>query len=126
MKFLTQNFVAIFILLAFIGLAVIYSIATPPFEAGDESRHYAVVKYMADEVRLPVQEPGEAQIHWSHEGNQPPLYYNIHNIFRGSSAPKIGEIVQKLKKKGFRASRTHFTPIGLRCDAPLKTVKKIK
>jgi 4-amino-4-deoxy-L-arabinose transferase-like glycosyltransferase len=58
-------------------LAVIYSLVTPPFEAGDESRHYAVVKYMADTGRLPVQEPGEAQIHWSHEGNQPPLYYAL-------------------------------------------------
>jgi 4-amino-4-deoxy-L-arabinose transferase-like glycosyltransferase len=64
-------------LLTFIILAVVYSLVTPPFEAGDESRHYAVVKYMADTGRLPVQESGEAQIHWSHEGNQPPLYYAL-------------------------------------------------
>ena len=75
--FIKENYLAGLILLAFIGLAVIYSLATPPFEAGDESRHYAVVKYMADTGRLPVQEPGEAQIHWSHEGNQPPLYYAL-------------------------------------------------
>ncbi|MBI1882297.1 MAG: phospholipid carrier-dependent glycosyltransferase, partial [Chloroflexi bacterium] len=68
---------AALILLAFIILALIYSLVTPPFEAGDESRHYAVVKYMADTGRLPVQEPSEAQIHWSHEGNQPPLYYAL-------------------------------------------------
>ncbi len=68
---------AIFILLAFILLAIGYSLVTPPLEAGDESRHYAVVKYMADTGRLPVQQPGEAQIHWSHEGNQPPLYYAL-------------------------------------------------
>ncbi len=65
------------ILLAFIILALVYSFVTPPLEAGDESRHYAVVKYMADTGRLPVQRPGEAQIHWSHEGNQPPLYYAL-------------------------------------------------
>ncbi|GIK43512.1 MAG: hypothetical protein BroJett011_73450 [Chloroflexota bacterium] len=65
------------ILLTFIILALVYSFVTPPFEAGDESRHYAVVKYMADTGRLPVQRPGEAQIHWSHEGNQPPLYYAL-------------------------------------------------
>jgi hypothetical protein len=63
--------------LTFISLAILYSLATPPLEAGDESRHYAVVKYMADTGRLPVQQPGEAQIHWSHEGNQPPLYYAL-------------------------------------------------
>jgi hypothetical protein len=72
-----ENYLARLILLAFIVLAVIYSFVTPPLEAGDESRHYAVVKYMADRGRLPVQEPGEAQIHWSHEGNQPPLYYGL-------------------------------------------------
>ena len=68
------------ILLAFLGLAIIYSLVTPPFEAGDESRHYAVVKYIADTGRLPVQnvaETREQQIHWSHEGNQPPLYYAL-------------------------------------------------
>ncbi len=68
---------AVYILLAFVILAVVYSLATPPLEAGDESRHYAVVKYMADTGRLPVQDGGEAQIHWSHEGNQPPLYYAL-------------------------------------------------
>ncbi|NJN98561.1 MAG: hypothetical protein HC875_32965 [Anaerolineales bacterium] len=68
---------AVFILPAFVILAVVYSLATPPLEAGDESRHYAVVKYMADTGRLPVQDGGIAQIHWSHEGNQPPLYYAL-------------------------------------------------
>ena len=71
---------AVVIWLVFIALAVIYSLATPPFEAGDESRHYAVVKYMAETGRLPVQnvpQTGQYQIHWSHEGNQPPLYYAL-------------------------------------------------
>ena len=76
-KFIANNFQAALILSAFLVLAVGYSLATPPLEAGDESRHYAVVKYMADTARLPVQQPGEAQIHWSHEGNQPPLYYAL-------------------------------------------------
>jgi len=72
-----NHWLAGLVLLGFIILAIIYSIVTPPFEAGDESRHYAVVKYMADTGRLPVQRPGAAQIHWSHEGNQPPLYYAL-------------------------------------------------
>jgi 4-amino-4-deoxy-L-arabinose transferase-like glycosyltransferase len=68
------------VLLTFVILAVIYSLVTPPFEAGDESRHYAVVKYMADTGRLIVQnapETASLQHHWSHEGNQPPLYYAL-------------------------------------------------
>jgi 4-amino-4-deoxy-L-arabinose transferase-like glycosyltransferase len=71
---------ATLILFAFITLALIYSLVTPPFEASDESRHYAVVKYMADTGRLIVQNaPASAdwQHHWSHEGNQPPLYYAL-------------------------------------------------
>ncbi|MCB0225894.1 MAG: glycosyltransferase family 39 protein, partial [Anaerolineae bacterium] len=79
-KTITTHPQAVLVLLAFVGLAVIYSLVTPPFEAGDESRHYAVVKYMADTGRLPVQNipaTREAQIHWSHEGNQPPLYYAL-------------------------------------------------
>lgn len=72
-----KHWQASLILAAFMVLASLYSIITPPFEAGDESRHYAVVKYIADTGRLPVQEPGDPQIHWSHEGNQPPLYYAL-------------------------------------------------
>lgn len=77
LKQITEHRAASLILLLFIVLAIIYSVATPPLEAGDESRHYAVIKYMADTGQLPVQQPGEAQIHWSHEGNQPPLYYAL-------------------------------------------------
>jgi len=61
-------------------LAIIYSLVTPPFEAGDESRHYAVVKYMADTGHLINQNDPkirDIQHHWSHEGNQPPLYYAL-------------------------------------------------
>jgi hypothetical protein len=68
------------ILLAFIGLALSYGLVTPPLEAGDESRHYAVVKYLVETGRLPVQNRPETaglQHHWSHEGNQPPLYYAL-------------------------------------------------
>lgn len=63
------------VLVLYTGLGLVYGLITPPFEMSDATRHYAVVKYMADTGRLPVQEPGEAQRHWSHEGNQPPLYY---------------------------------------------------
>jgi 4-amino-4-deoxy-L-arabinose transferase-like glycosyltransferase len=65
------------VILLFVTLGLVYSVVTPVFEMSDETRHYAVVKFMADERRLPVQGPGEAQRHWSHEGNQPPLYYGL-------------------------------------------------
>ncbi len=71
---------AVVILLVFIILAIIYSLVNPPFEAGDESRHYAVVKYMGETGRLITQNVPETAVlqhHWSHEGNQPPLYYAL-------------------------------------------------
>ncbi len=71
---------ALLILLSFLALGLTYSLIVPPFEAGDESRHYAVVKYMADTGRLPLQDEaiaGDAMPHWEHEGNQPPLYYAL-------------------------------------------------
>ncbi len=81
MKTVTQqlkiHYLAVIISLTFALLGLTYSIVTPPFEISDETRHYAVIKYMADTAKLPVQEPGEAQRHWSHEGNQPPLYYAL-------------------------------------------------
>jgi hypothetical protein len=80
---LNYHWPAVAITVTFVILAGIYSIATPPLEAGDESRHYAVVKYMADTGRLPVQQPGPAQVHWSHEGNQPPLYYALAALATG-------------------------------------------
>jgi hypothetical protein len=70
-------------ILLFMVLGLTYSVVTPVFEMSDETRHYAVVKFIADERRLPVQTPGEAQRHWSHEGNQPPLYYGLAALLTG-------------------------------------------
>ncbi len=61
-------------LLAFIVLALLYSIATPIFEASDEVSHYAVIQHIADTGALPVQQPG-VKTTWDQEGSQPPLYY---------------------------------------------------
>jgi 4-amino-4-deoxy-L-arabinose transferase-like glycosyltransferase len=71
---------AVLILIAFVMLALIYGLVTPPFEAGDESRHFAVVKYMSDTGRLIDQTSPDIRAirhHWSHEGNQPPLFYAL-------------------------------------------------
>ncbi len=71
----TSHFPVIGIILAtFVVLAVIYSIATPIFEASDEVSHYAVVQHIADTGELPVQRPG-VKTAWEQEGSQPPLYY---------------------------------------------------
>jgi 4-amino-4-deoxy-L-arabinose transferase-like glycosyltransferase len=62
------------ILIAFVMLALLYSVATPIFEASDEVSHYAVVQHLADTGELPMQQPG-VKAPWDQEGSQPPLYY---------------------------------------------------
>jgi len=64
------------ILVAFLALGVIYSVATPIFEALDEKSHYPVVKHIADGSGLPVQDPAQPGP-WLQEGSQPPLYYAL-------------------------------------------------
>src|SRR5436190_5339423 len=63
------------ILLAlFFVLCLIYSWATPIFEASDEISHFAVIDYVATTHELPVQVIGKKTA-WEQEGSQPPLYY---------------------------------------------------
>jgi 4-amino-4-deoxy-L-arabinose transferase-like glycosyltransferase len=64
------------VLILFAALGVLYSLATPIFEASDERWHYPVVKYVADGQGLPVQDPA-VSTPWHQEGSQPPLYYML-------------------------------------------------
>ena len=61
-------------LAAFVLLSTIYSVEVPPFEASDELWHYPMVKTIADNWALPVQDPANVGP-WRQEGSQPPLYY---------------------------------------------------
>jgi 4-amino-4-deoxy-L-arabinose transferase-like glycosyltransferase len=60
----------------FVILGLIYSIATPIFEASDEIFHYPVVQHIATTGQLPVQVVGQDTA-WEQEGSQPPLYYGL-------------------------------------------------
>ncbi len=64
------------ILVTFVVLGVVYSLTTPIFEAPDEIEHYFYIKHIADEWRLPVQDP-ENVGPWGQEGGQPPLFYAL-------------------------------------------------
>jgi hypothetical protein len=66
----------IIILLIFVLLSTTYSVVVPPFEASDELWHYPMVKYIADNWSLPVQDPTNVGP-WRQEGSQPPLYYAL-------------------------------------------------
>jgi len=68
----------ILILLAFIGLGTLYSVAVPLFEAPDEDGHYTYVKYMAQGRGLPViRMDGERNVVSPYVINHPPLYYGL-------------------------------------------------
>ncbi len=62
------------IVIAYIALASLYSVTSPLFEVSDELWHYPMVKYIADNADLPVQDPNNHGP-WRQEGSQPPLYY---------------------------------------------------
>lgn len=65
------------ILIAYLLLAISYSLITPMFEASDELWHYPMVQYIATNgFGLPVQKAG-IETAWRQEGSQPPLYYQI-------------------------------------------------
>ena len=61
------------------------------------------------------------------EANAPETFYDLHEICRNLkiSAPRMDDVFESLKKKGYFVSRTHFKPIGIKTDAPLETLKEI-
>ena len=65
------------LLLAFLALAVTYSVVTPIFEASDELWHYPVVQYIAAGHGLPVQTLPDRPGLWKQQASQPPLYYAV-------------------------------------------------
>jgi 4-amino-4-deoxy-L-arabinose transferase-like glycosyltransferase len=63
------------ILVAYVILALVYSVETPLFESADEIAHYSMVQYLATHrLALPPQDPANPGT-WRQAGSQPPLYY---------------------------------------------------
>ena len=69
-----QRVVLLGIVLVYLGLGVLYMLATPPLEASDEYKHYPVVQYIQTHRALPVLDPKNPG-RWLQEAAQPPLYY---------------------------------------------------
>lgn len=63
----------IFILALFVALALAYNVADPLFEPPDEHLHYAFVRYLQTEGRLPVARLSDPPS----EFHQPPAYYAV-------------------------------------------------
>jgi 4-amino-4-deoxy-L-arabinose transferase-like glycosyltransferase len=67
------------VLALFAALGLVYSVATPIFEASDEVSHYAVIQQIVNTGELPVQRP-DVETRWEQEGSQPPLYYELMSL----------------------------------------------
>ncbi|XP_054835654.1 TRMT1-like protein isoform X2 [Eublepharis macularius] len=56
----------------------------------------------------------------------PAFYYNIHrHSIKGMNMPKLNKFLCYLSQAGYRVSRTHFDPMGVRTNAPLVQFKSI-
>ena len=61
------------------------------------------------------------------ETDGPPAFYDMHELSGRMkvSPPKIVELIGKLRKQDYFASRTHFSGTGFRTDAPMGEIMKI-
>ena len=61
------------------------------------------------------------------EADMPAFYYDLHHLAKvlKIEIPKIEFLIEKLKSKGFKASRTHFCPTAIKTDAEFKKLKKL-
>ncbi len=60
------------------------------------------------------------------EAKSPATFYDVHKICKilKISAPKLDLVFGNLEKEGFEAVKTHFNPLGIKTNAPLK--KKLR
>ncbi|NXA33999.1 TRM1L protein, partial [Eudromia elegans] len=63
---------------------------------------------------------------FENNAEHPAFYYNIHrHSIKGMNMPKLNKFLSYLSKAGYRVSRTHFDPMGVRTNAPLAQFKTI-
>ncbi len=54
-------------------------------------------------------------------------YYDVHALASsiGYSSPKRDEFIDALRDRGYPVSRTHFSPTGVRTDAPVEHIREV-
>ncbi len=81
----------------------------------NEKRNYSQKRELSKTIDLMKGEVG-----------MPPYYYNIHILSKRFSrhyVPRMDELIKKLKK--YKVSKTHFSPISIKTDAPYKVLEKL-
>lgn len=61
------------------------------------------------------------------EAEGPITFYDIHKICKKLkiSAPKMNDVIDEIRKRGYFISRTHFKLTGMRTDMPLDELKSV-
>lgn len=61
------------------------------------------------------------------EAESKPTFYDIHVLCRNLkiSAPKLDLIIEEIENKGYDVVKTHYNPLGLKTEIPLKELKEI-
>lgn len=61
------------------------------------------------------------------ESESPPTFYDVHSICRylKISAPKLDLIFDEIRKSNYEAEKTHFSPTGIKTNAPLNEIRNI-
>ena len=61
------------------------------------------------------------------ENDYPPYHFDISRASKRLkvSSPSVNSVIEKLKSIGFRATRTHFNPTGIKTNAPYNELLKI-
>jgi len=58
----------------------------------------------------------------------PPYYYNLHKMCKLSeckNVPKIDYVIERLREKGHKAGRTHFSETSIKTDAPFNEIEQV-
>lgn len=55
------------------------------------------------------------------------LWYDLHDLSKKTKKeiPRTEDLIKKLRKKGFKATRTHFSGSGIRTNAKIKNIKNL-
>ena len=61
------------------------------------------------------------------ESEMPPFYFDLHSLAKSlkKQIPRTERFIALLKKKGFEASRTHFSPTAVKTNASFKIIAKL-
>ncbi len=64
---------------------------------------------------------------WKNESDHAPFFYDTNEIssLLNVAPPPMDEIEKRLRDGGFKGSRTHFSPTGIKTDAPYEKIKEV-